>query len=177
MGIKVPIRIQRDKKIKNMKVFAPAVFALVAADDKKVPPRHPLQRLNKLNMFASEWCDDNLSAKQAANWKGKFGRNTARFEDRFVKCGFYDDQLTHGGPAGSERKRRSGEDCEADDVTCIFRYDKNNPVRGIKQITKGFEKWALRYVSTCQPKQPSRQVQRATKWNGQLVGLLAANLN
>ena len=42
---------------------------------------------------------------------------------------------------------------------------------------EGFEKWALRYVSTCQPKQPSRQVTRALKWNSQLVGKLAANLN
>ena len=161
-----------------MKILSLLTIAAVnASDDKKVPPRHPLNRLNKLNTFAAEWCDDNLSVNQATNWKAKFNRNTARFQHRFEKCGFYDETLTHGGPAGSERKRRSGVECEADDVTCIFRYDKANPIRGIKQITKGFEKWALRYVSTCQPKQPSRQVTRALKWNSQLVGKLAANLN
>ena len=160
-----------------MKTFALLTIAAVNADDKKVPPRHPLQRLSKLNFFAQEWCNTNLTAKQAVNWKRKFANNTARFEKRFEKCGYYDEQLPHGGPAGAERKRRSGEECEADDVTCIFRYNKSNPVHGIKQITKGFEKWALRYVSTCQPQQPSRQVTRALKWNSQLVGKLAANLN
>merc|ERR1712078_626997 len=51
----------------NMKVFAATVLALATAE-KKVPPRHPLQRLNKLNKFANEWVSDNLDAKQAANW-------------------------------------------------------------------------------------------------------------
>ena len=31
----------------------------------------------------------------------------------------------------------------------IFRYDKNDPVRGWKQITTGFRKWAERYTAYC----------------------------
>ena len=36
-----------------MKTFA--LLAIVSASDKKVPPRHPLQRLSRLNEFAEEW--------------------------------------------------------------------------------------------------------------------------
>jgi hypothetical protein len=31
----------------------------------------------------------------------------------------------------------------------MIRYDKNNPVRGLKQITTGFRKWAQRYINEC----------------------------
>jgi hypothetical protein len=150
-----------------MKFFVPAIVALAAADDKKVPPRHPLQRLNKVNSFAAEWCGDNLTAKQADNWVPKFERNAGRMERRFEQCGFYDeDQLPHGGP---ERKRR-----EEDDGEDMVRYDMGNPIRGIQQITRGFSKWAQRYISTCKV-QPARQVERMTKWYGQMVDKLAEN--
>merc|ERR1719436_2357109 len=112
-----------------MKVFVPALIA-VATAEKKVPPRHPLQRLNKLNKFANEWVADNLDAKQAANWGPKFDRNTGRMERRFEQCGYYDDSSEHGGPR--ERRDTDGEPLE--------RYDQSNPIRGIQQITRGFSK-------------------------------------
>jgi len=147
-----------------MKLFVPAIIALAAADDKKVPPRHPLQRLTKLNKFANEWIDDNLDVKQAANWGPKFDRNTARMERRFEQCGYYDDSSEHGGP----RERR-----ETNEET-LERYDKNNPIRGIQQITRGFSKWAERYVVDCKL-QPAKLAGRMTKWFGQLTAKLAAN--
>ena len=153
-----------------MKLFVPALFALATAE-KKVPPRHPLQRLNKLNKFANEWVSDNLDAKQAANWGPKFDRNTGRLERRFELCGFYDETSEHGGP----RERRDA-DCapEDQDETGICRYDKSNPIRGIQQITRGFSKWAQRYVEECKL-QPAKQVDRMAKWFGQLTGKLAEN--
>lgn len=54
------------------------------------------------------------------------------------------------------------------------RYDRENPVRGIQQITTGFRKWAQRYVADCKPNQPAKQVERASKWFGQLTGKLQA---
>jgi len=159
----------------KMKLAVATIVAVASAQDKKVPPRHPLQRLNKLNIFAAEWCNANLSEKAAANWEAKFERNVKRFERRFELCGFYDEnQLPHGGPKPSEdRKRREEDDlafldCEG---SLCPRYDKNNPVRGIQQITKGFAKWAQRYVSTCKL-QPAKQVERSNKWFGQLTGKL-----
>jgi hypothetical protein len=148
-----------------MKLFVVATVATVAVAEKKVPPRHPLQRLNKLNKFANEWVGDNLSDKQAANWGPKFDRNSARMEKRFELCGFYDDSSEHGGP----RERRT-----ADDDSELTRYDQSNPIRGIQQITKGFSKWAQRYIADC-GLQPARQVDRMNKWFGQLTGKLAEN--
>ena len=145
-----------------MKTFALALIATASAEDKKVPPRHPLDRLEKLRQFSQEWVNDNLSARQAENWGPKFNRNVARFRRRFEQCPFYDeDQLPHGGPR-PERKRREDDDtCENFPEFC--RYDKSNPVRGLKQITTGFRKWAQRYVAECKV-QPGRQVERANLW-------------
>ena len=156
-----------------MKLSVAAIVAVASAQDKKVPPRHPLQRLNKLNIFAAEWCNANLSDKAAANWVAKFERNVARFERRFELCGFYDANSEHGGPKPEDRKRREEDELaflDCDGALCP-RYDKNNPVRGIQQITKGFSKWAQRYVSTCKL-QPAKQVARSNKWFGQLTGKL-----
>ena len=149
-----------------MKTFALALVAAASADDKKVPPRHPLQRLNKLLDFAKEWCDDNLSERQAANWKPKFERNVARFERRWELCGYYDENnLPHGGPANSRKRRADDLDC---DESGICRYDKSQPLRGIKQITSGFRKWSQRYIVECKV-QPGVQTDRANKWF-QLLG-------
>ena len=151
-----------------MKTFALALVASASAD-KKVPPRHPLQRLERLKFFAAEWCTDNLTPKQANNWIPKFDRNVARFKRRFELCGWYDEtQLPHGGPK-PERKRRDDdlvENCE-DAQNPLCRYDKSNPLTGIRQITRGFSKWAERYVSMCKV-QPDMQVERARVWFSRL---------
>jgi len=157
-----------------MKLATATLFAIAAADEKKVPPRHPLQRLAKLNKFANEWLNDNLSAKEAAHWGQKFDKNVARFERRFELCPFYDEnQLPHGGPKPA-RKRRSEDDVSEDDAD-FERYNKAQPLTGIKQITSGFRKWALRYIAECKV-QPGTQVNRANKWFGILANKYVASL-
>ena len=158
-----------------MKFSAALLFAVAAAEDKKVPPRHPLQRLAKLRTFAEEWCTDNLTANQAANWIPKFNRNVARFERRWQLCSFYDENLLpHGGPDPDARKRRSVDGCDEAENADFCRYDQSNPLRGIKQITSGFRKWAERYVAGCKV-QPGRQVDRANLWFQKLGNLYTAN--
>ena len=44
-----------------MKISSAVVFAVAAADEKKVPPRHPLQRLNKLVIHSTELLNDHVS--------------------------------------------------------------------------------------------------------------------
>ena len=146
------------------------IFAVAAAEDKKVPPRHPLQRLERLTQFSEEILNDwftFLPSKQS--WIEKFANNADRMERNFnrgnQRCGHYDEnQLPHGGPA---RKRRS-DDFED-------RYDREDPVVGIKQITTGYRKWAERYLSQCSGQRDySFQVNRMNRWNDKLQEHLAS---
>merc|ERR1711935_317350 len=144
---------------KSKMKFSPALlFAVAAADDKKVPPRHPLQRLERLNEFTDEMLNtwfDFLPSKDA--WVEKFAANGDRMALVFTRCGFYDETLEHGGP---ERKRR-----EADEE----RYNREDPSIGVKQLTTGYSKWAERYLSQCSgQRQYQIQVNRMTKWNNLL---------
>ena len=153
--------------------FSPALlFAVASADDKKVPPRHPLQRLTRLTEFSAELLNDWYSwlpSKDA--WVQKFANNAERMERNFnrgnQRCGHYDEnQLPHGGPA--ERKRR--------DLDDVDRYDRTDPAKGIKQLTTGYRKWAERYISACSgQKNYLHQVNRMNRWNAALQAHLAAN--
>ena len=153
--------------------FSAAVLATVAVaqdGDRKVPPRHPLQRLNRLVEFTEEIMNDWFSflpSQQA--WITKFATNAERMERNFnrgnQRCGFYDEeQMPHGGPS-DDRKRR-----EAD----VDRYDREDPAVGIKQLTTGFSKWADRYLSQCSGQRNYKyQVNRMAKWNSELQAHLA----
>lgn len=78
-------------------------------------------------------------------------------EKKFNRCGFFDPSLKHGGPRPAEivRKRRDDSDdntimdCDENENELCPRYDKNNPVRGLQQIIKGYEKWCTRYIADC----------------------------
>merc|ERR1712115_225218 len=80
MGIKNSIRVKKKNKMK----LSFALLAVAAADDKKVPPRHPLQRLNRLTEFSHEILDDWFSfVPSKAAWKRKFTRNAERMKTNF----------------------------------------------------------------------------------------------
>ena len=154
--------------------FSPALlFAVAAAEDKKVPPRHPLQRLNKLVEFSEEILNEwytFLPSKDS--WVAKFAANAERMERNFnrgnQRCGYYDENSEHGGPAAAERKRREAS-------SDLDRYNREDPVEGTKQITTGFRKWAERYISQCSgQRQYQHQINRMAKWNNLLQGHLAS---
>jgi len=155
--------------------FSTVVLATVAvAEEKKVPPRHPLQRLTALTKFSAELLNDWYSFLPSKDkWIAKFATNAVRMEKNFnrgnQRCGFYDDsQLPHGGP---ERRRRDADDDE-------LRYDRDDPAIGTKQITTGFRKWAERYISQCSGQRNNQyQVNRMNRWNAKLQAHLAANQN
>jgi len=131
----------------------PIIIAVTAAqDDKRIPPKHPLIRLNQLERFALEWLDAQFGKghQKAEHWSGKFQRNTQRMRHRFETCGA--DQKS--------RKRREA----SKKGSPISRLDKNNPVKALKQITTGYRKWAERFLKPC-PKQPATQAERSRKWN------------
>ena len=164
----------------------PVYVALAAAqgDEKKVPPRHPLQRLERLVEFSDEILDQWYTfLPSKASWKNKFGRNAGRMERNFERgnqiCGHYDEnQLPHGGPspgAQNGRKKRS------DDYDLFWgddelRYDRTNPKIGTRQITTGFSKWAERYLAECSGQRDYKyQINRMNNWNAKLQAHLQAN--
>merc|ERR1711990_250060 len=172
MGIKNSIRVLKSKKLAKMKISGAVIFALASADDRKVPPRHPLQRLARLTEFSEELLNDWYSwlpSKDA--WVAKFANNAARMERNFKRgeqrCGHYnEDQLPHGGPA--DRKRRSNDEWD--------RYNREDPAVGTKQITTGYRKWAERYISQCSGQRNNKfQVNRMARWNDKLQTHLEAN--
>lgn len=161
-----------------------AIVSAVVAGEKAVPPRRPEQRLNRLNLFSEEWLNDNLPDLPSKNsWIAKFNSNAARMLNAFnrANCGFFDASLPFGGPdanpqlrpGGRPRSRRSdpennsapesGDDYDADGT--LLRYDKTNPIRGIKQITTGYRKWAERYINECSGQRKNKfQVKRMGRW-------------
>jgi len=157
-----------------MKISGAVLFALASADDRKVPPRHPLQRLSRLTEFAEELLLDWYSfLPSQQSWINKFANNANRMERNFERgnqrCGHYnEDQLPHGGPA--DRKRRSNDEWD--------RYDRQDPAVGTKQITTGYRKWAERYIAQCSGQRDNKfQVNRMERWNNKLQAHLEANKN
>ena len=140
-----------------MKISA-VLIAATFADEKKVPPRHPLQRLDKLVEFSNELLNNWFEFLPSQNsWKNKFGINAARMKKGFHRCGFYDETTPHGGPVNDARKRRADDD--------DLRYDRQDPCKGVKQITTGFRKWAERYTSNCSgQRRHNLQTLRMNKW-------------
>ena len=148
-----------------MKLSTICLAGLASATEKKVPPRHPLQRLNRLVEFTSEILNsgafNNKSEKWIQMWVTKFANNAERMEKNFSRgsqrCGFYDEnQLPHGGPS-DDRERRDAE---------FDRYDREDPCTGMKQIITGFSKWSDRYISSCSgQKNHQHQAKRMQKWS------------
>jgi len=165
-----------------MKVSSALLTVSVFAQEKKVPPRRPDQRLNRLNQFAEEWLNDNLyDLPSKESWVVKFNKNAERMLAAFNRdnCGFFDPNMKpHGGPdpnpnlnpKGRPRSRRQAENTEntenyeGEDGT-LERYDKSNPLVGIKQITTGYRKWAERFINECHGQRKyNYQINRMKKW-------------
>ena len=94
------IRVKK-QNLKTMKLSTICLAGLASATEKKVPPRHPLQRLNRLVEFSSEILNsgafNNKSIKWINRWEQKFSNNGDRMKVNFKRgnqrCGFYDENL------------------------------------------------------------------------------------
>jgi len=58
------------------------------------------------------------------------------------------------------------------------RYNREDPAIGVKQITTGFKKWAVRYIGNCSGQRNNYyQMQRMDRWNEKLQAHLAEYYN
>ena len=110
-----------------MKIFNAfvTVSGLAAAEDRKVPPRRPGQRLSTLRMFFKDYINFNVAEKRPDRVSNMY-RGVDRLADSmrvsFEKCGFFDPSVPNGGPRpGSNvsegRKRR---DVDAEDPFDVY---------------------------------------------------------
>ena len=176
-----------------MKVTQPMLLTVLVGmtGSARVPKDSPVRKVLKLKRFAVEWLQTVFGAdsKIAKNWEIKFKKNTDRFEDRFKLCPKTEEEFVAevlsdlaSEEVGNLRRRRRNSEIsggnrkkggkgnrnnrlpKAARIPYQFRkFDRVNPVQGIRDITDGFELWARRYVSGCRG-QPETQAKRAEKW-------------
>jgi len=141
------------------------LIALASADEKKVPPKTPEERLEQLKRHTTRLMSDFFgSCKAAYKWEAKIhnicDRAAAAYNRNNRPCSFFDPSLEHGGP--QERKRRAVED---DDL----RYSSTDATGSINGITGGIRKWSLRYLAACGgQKNNAHIVNKAMKWRAKL---------
>lgn len=94
----------------------------------KVPPRHPLNRLNKLDIFFANFAGDVVADRLGDGVADRFAARMESMIDNFQaaferpNCGYYDEDSTHGGPDpepntrpnGKPRNRRDADDNEVE---------------------------------------------------------------
>jgi hypothetical protein len=137
--------------------------------------------LSQLDGFIKTWLSDNIALKRpqrAENLQNSgLNRMVAKLSAAYVKCGYFNLEVEHGGPEPeSARRRRSDEEIwagqELEDLQemisanpelDVFETNLSNEERGLqvdmrlsaepdlalKQITTGLKKWALRYIAEC----------------------------
>ena len=150
-----------------MKLFATFLTVAVLAEDKKVPPKTPEERLAQLKRHTDRLMVDHFgSCAKASAWGTKLNKvadRALKAYNRTKSCSFFDDSLTHGGPEGSTRKRRSDDE--------DLRYSETDAIASINGITAGLRKWSQRYLAECGgQKNHDHLVRHSNKWRAKLTG-------
>jgi len=143
--------------------IASFIGLVLAVNEKKVPPRTPPQRMNTLKRFADTWIAAEIQVSlnrpvRASQMLDRVQMMTDKLELQYLKCGFFDPLVPHGGPKPNSRKRRSNEI----DVFDIFEDSLQERTMGVhdlrlstladvawKQIGTGYRKWINRYMAGC----------------------------
>lgn len=160
-----------------MKVSALCLAGIASGSNKKVPPRHPLQRLGRLVEFTGEIMNsgafNNKPLRWIQMWELKFANNANRMERNFERggqrCGYYNpDRWVRGNKFqfNLNFSEHGGRD-RRDAFDNVDRYDREDPCKGMKQILTGFSKWSDRYISECSGQRTMQhQKKRMIKWGG-----------
>ena len=95
--------------MKSTEIFHSSLvlFATAAqANERKVPPRTPAQRLNTLERFMKEWVQMQIAGEinRPSRAAKMIAQGVERLETRMTEaaakdCFYFNPDLTHGGPA------------------------------------------------------------------------------
>ena len=144
-----------------MKVFntIALVSSLVAADNKKVPPRRPDQRLNTLSKFYKEYIDTFIKEsrpERATSQKERIGMMTDAMMATFMKvkqdgsglrsCSFFDPNVPNGGPRPNNNDGRKRRDVDAEDPFDVYEQNLQNGERSSSVRLSSDPALALRQV-------------------------------
>jgi hypothetical protein len=96
-----------------MKIIAGLAIA-VAANEKKVPPRDPMQRLNTLRRFMTNFATEVATPIAGAGYAGRLEKRMHNMVDSMGSayerptCGYFDSSSKHGGPDPNPNERPNG---------------------------------------------------------------------
>lgn len=97
-----------------MKLSLATLATVAVATEKKVPPRHPEQRLAKLRVFYDNFAADIVSERISAKTADRFQARMNSFLDNMSaafnrpNCGYYDAESKHGGPDPNPNTKFNG---------------------------------------------------------------------
>jgi len=91
-----------------------SVFAFVAAQNKKVPPRNPEQRLGTLSEFFVKFTEEVVAPFTGDGYAGRLNTRMQGMTSSMLaaynrpNCGYFDDSSKHGGPDPNPNVRPNG---------------------------------------------------------------------
>ena len=144
-----------------MKVFntIALVSGLVAADNKKVPPRRPDQRLGTLSTMYQDYVDSHIKESRPGRAEFQKGR-IQRMADAMLetynefkpdgsglrRCSFFDPTLPNGGPRPSNDGDRKRRDVDAEDPFDVYEQNLQDGERSASVRLSSDSALALRQV-------------------------------
>ena len=124
------------------------------------PPRGHLKRLQGLVRGTTEILNSGAFNRKPNSWikmwEQKVVTNAERMENSYKRG-----------------NQRCGEDRKRRDIDIGERYDREDPCRGVKQLTTGFANWVDRYIPNCSGQRDhSHQINRMKKWGERLQNVM-----
>ena len=136
-----------------MKVFntIALVSGLVAADNKKVPPRRPDQRLGTLSTMYQDYVDSHIKESRPGRAEVQKGR-IQRMADAMLEvyagsvCSFFDPTVPNGGPRPADDGDRKRRDVDAEDPFDVYEQNLQDGERSASVRLSSDSALALRQV-------------------------------
>lgn len=125
-----------------MKFASFTLLALVNAEERRVPPRTPPQRLNTLQRFTGNWIDTHVSTEinrpdRALRMIDGMNRMAGKMTEAYGKdCHFFDPTVPNGGPDPNSRRKKRAAVAKKELARIARAVEENNDIDIFDQIFK-----------------------------------------